>query len=436
MIIALAAAPTDFNLFEWMSNKGPDFDLKLSNSPAVLVETDDLIGLRKATRGPTTGSYQVVLAKYPQLIYRSVPESKIKGFLHNLKPYHGVPDKPDKTDKRRTAISAQFLEQGNKQTAQFYRTPGTPTETGGYSKDNYQWRKVVRPIKIVTKEHGKSRATLKEGDVVGVRYMRKSHGGHIIMPNGERTIIAHDVYEQVTLNTDILPKQDQLRGWVDLDDIKKNLPKGTRITIPRMPKMPKAPKGIKIPGGKHGTKTFVEQNKDLVTRFDYKDIDEEFEFEDEDDLLNPPDEFELETEEDIAAQKGGKTVNTPEAPELPEEFEEEEDDPEMDFQQDEEVDEEGEPVEDEEAVFAQEGLVLKTKDNVEWIVVGVENHGLSDTLLMYNPDKKSLRHYKVHTGVDLRDSRSVTVSRVISGSKLDKYLNEAAELESKSGTRL
>jgi hypothetical protein len=430
MIIGLAAAQVDFKIFEWFSNAGADFQLKLAGHTPIRVEPDDLIGLKKTTRGPTAGSYQVVLAKYPQLVFRSIKQHEIDTFFEHLKPFAGVPDKPGFEGGRRAPIRRDVLEKSDKQSSQYFVAPNSPREQGSYDKNDYQWRQVVRTVQITTKTHGATRQSLKEHEIVGVRYLRKSHGGYVIMPSGERVMISHDKYEELTLNSDILPRARQEKGIVDLNDIARNLPKGTRIRMPRIPKTPIVKTPRKTEKGSVTDRPFHEQNKPLVSQFDYKEFDEAFDFEpeDEEELLNPPDEFEFEDDE---------TVNTQGAPALDTEVGEEEDDPDMDHLQDVEHDEEtGEPIEDEDAVYAEEGLVLKTKAGAEWIVVAVEEEGLSDNLLLYDVETKALRNYRVPAGEDLRNMKTVTPDRVMSGPKFEKIRDEAVERDLTAGKRI
>jgi transposase-like protein len=436
MIIALAAVQADFKQFEWMSNKGPMFELKLDADLPLKVETDDLIGLRKATRGPTAGAYQVVLAKYPQKIFRSIKQEKIDEFIKHLKPYQGIPEKPAKTGQRQGQLRKQHLETGDKQTAQYFVARGTINEAVSYDRANYQWRKMVRTVNVVTKHHGTTRSSLHDGDVVGLRYMRKSHGGYVIMQNGERVNIDHDVYEKITLNSDILPSAQQQRGLVDLKDLIATLPKRARRPQIRIPKEIK-PGRVKIPMVKesqHDPDKFVDRTKPLVSDFHYKDLEEEMDFdeEEEDNLLNPPDEFEMEDLDTVNTQ--GKPAITPLEDE--DEFDEE-DDPEMDFHQDHDIDEEtGEELPEPDAILAEEGVVLASKDGTEWTVVSIEPTGMTDVLVMFNADKKSLRHYKVPAGEDLRSMKSVTYVKTIKGKALDKVMEQAADLDLTAGKRL
>lgn len=432
MIISLAASPADFKQFEWMYNAGKSFKLRLDDTP-VTVEADDLVGFRKATRGPTAGAYQVVLAKYPQKIYRSIKQEQVDKFIKQFKEYKGIPEAPKKDGARHQYMRKNQLE-NDRQESQFYVSPKKPREVHNYDRDDYQWRKVMHNVTVTTKHYGTTRSALKTGDVVGLRYLRKSHGGYVIMPNGERVLIAHELYEEITNNTDILPRAQQLTGLVEFAELEKTLPKRPRaIKIPRKPRdeMPRPARTGPAESAKH-----ITRNKPLTTTFDYKDIDEDFAFEpeDEENLLNPPIE-----QEDFPEEGGGNTVNTEEEPGITslddEDFEEEED-PEMDFHKDQEVNEDGDHIEDETAVTAEEGRVLITRDNSEWIIVSVEEQGMAETLVLYNEDSKALRNYKVPLGEDLRNLKSVTVGRLITGNELDKIMEKASDLEMTAGKRL
>jgi hypothetical protein len=437
MIIALAAVQADFKQFEWMSNKGPMFELKLDADLPLKVETDDLIGLRKATRGPTAGAYQVVLAKYPQKIFRSIKQEKIDEFIKHLKPFQGIPEKPAKTGQRQGQLRKQHLETGDKQTAQYFVARGNINEASSYDRANYQWRKMVRVVNVTTKLHGTTRASLREDDTIGIRYLRKSHGGYVLMPDGERVNIDHDTYEKITLNSDILPSAQQQRGLVDLKDLLATLPKRARRPQIRIPK-PLVPGKVKIPKvreSQHDPDKFVDRTKPLVSDFHYKDLEEEMDFDEdeEENLMNPPDDdFEMEDLDTVNTT--GKPAITP----LEEEDDfDEEDDPEMDFHQDHDIDEEtGEELPEPDAILAEEGVVLAAKDGVEWTVVSIEPAGMTDILALFNADKKSLRHYKIPAGEDLRNMKSVTYVKTISGKALDKVMEQAADHDMTAGKRL
>lgn len=432
MNISLAASPADFKQFEWMYNAGKSFKLRLDDTP-VTVEADDLVGFRKATRGPTAGAYQVVLAKYPQKIYRSIKQEQIDKFIKQFKEYKGVPEAPKKEGARHQYMRKNQLE-NDRQESQFYVSPKKPREVHEYDRDDYQWRKAMRPVNVATKHYGTTRATIRPGDIVGMRYLRKSHGGYVIMPNGERVLIAHELYEEITNNTDILPRAQQQTGLVEFAELAKSLPIRPRaIKIPRKPRdiEPRQTRTGVVESGKHAAR-----NKPLSTTFEYKDIDEDFDFEpeEEEDLLNPP----LD-QEDFPEEGGGNTVNISEEPGITalddEDFEEEED-PEMDFHKDQETDEDGEPLNDDSETLAQEGQVLIARDKAEWVIVSIEEQNMSQTLALYNEDSKSLRHYKVPLGEDLRNLKSVTVGRILEGDELDKVMEKAADLDMTAGKRL
>jgi hypothetical protein len=375
----------------------------------------------------------VVLAKYPQKIYRSIKQDQIDKFIKQFKEYKGIPEAPKKDGARHQYMRKNQLE-NDRQESQFYVSPKKPREVHSYDRDDYQWRKVMHNITVTTKHYGTTRAALKAGDVVGLRYLRKSHGGYVIMPNGERVLIAHELYEQITNNTDIVPRAQQLTGLVEFAELEKTLPKRPRaIKIPRKPRdeMPRPTRTGPAESAKH-----AQRNKPLTTTFDYKDIDEDFDFEpeDEENLLNPPIE-----QEDFPEEGGGNTVNNEEEPSITsledEDFEEEED-PEMDYHKDQEVNEDGDHIEDETAVTAEEGRALITRDNSEWIIVSVEEQGMAETLVLYNEDSKALRNYKVPLGEDLRNLKSVTVGRLVTGDELDKIMEKASDLEMTAGKRL
>lgn len=399
MMISLAAAPADFTKFEWFSATQP-FKLELDAKHPLQVAEDDLIGLNKATRGPTSGKYQVVLAKYPQLIFRSIDPAKVAKFEKKLKTYAGVPEKPKKTGQRQTRLVRSHIGRDDKLSAQFFKAPSKPTEHSGYDKDDYQWRKLIRPMTITTRHLGKSRATLQVGEVIGLRYLRKSHGGYIIMPNEERIMIDHELYEKITLDSDILPAAQQLKGLVAWDELAAKLPKA-RVR----PKKYKVPMTPPVGGTESSSPSMTDQiNKPLVSEFDYEDVD--FEFDDDEELDEP----EFEEDDD--------TVNTPE------------DDHEDDIA----FDDDGEEVET--GVMAQEGLTLVSKGGIEWVIVAIEEAGMKDDLLLYNEEREEVRHYGVPAGEDLSTLKHVTVGKTVRGQKLQRMIKAAAEIDPKVGTRM
>lgn len=439
MIIAIAASQADFTQFKWYSNSGADIKLDFGDKH-LIAQKDDLIGLRLSTSNRTRGTYQVVMAKYPQIIFRAVTQETINTFLKRLKEYKGIPDKPEKTGMRQRKITheAELREDLDKQKAQFFRSPNNPRESGSYDKEDYQWRKVVHGGDVITTKHTSlNKAALQKDDLIGMRYLRKSHGGYIITPNGERVMISHELYEKITYNSDILPRSLQERGIVDLKDLKANLPKGTKIRVPRL--LPPKPIRNTPTGSDRGYEHFhAKHEKTLVSKFDYTEVDSEFDFEpeEEEELLNPPVEDSEFEEEDLETVNIGKNSADDD---FDAEFEDEEEDgePEMDFHKDIEIDDEtGEEVEDEEAVYAHEGLILKTKDGEDWVVMHIEDAGLSEVLVMYSERQKSLRHYKVPTGEDMRNMRTVTIGGSISGTKLAKMQQESAQLDLKAGKRI
>lgn len=426
MNIALAGVQADFTQFDWMYNKKHAFKLKLDEDLPLTVEKDDLIGLRRTTKGPTAGSYQVVLAKYPQKIFRSVPQAKIDKFLDNMGVYEGVPEKPAKTGQRQAQLVRKQVKNTDKTESQYYVCPNSPRELTHYDRDDYQWRKVVRTLPIVTKVSSSHKATLQAHDIIGVRYLRKSHGGFIILPSGERVHIAHDTYEKIVENTDIEPRAKQQKGIVDIKELMATIPKRTRVKMP--------PKPVKIPKvaeRKEDSAAFIDRSKALVSDYDYADLEEEMDFDEdeEDDLLNPPHEFD---EEDTVNSDSGNPL-TP----LEDEDFDDEDDPEMDFHKDHDIDEEtGEEMPPVNAIYAEEGVVLRSRDNKEWVVVSVDNHGMSDILAMFNEQDGTMRHYTLPAGEDLRNMKSVAYVRTLDSAELEEAMEKSAGLEMSAGKRL
>lgn len=374
MIISLAAS-ADFEQFQWYSNHGASFVFDSGNSDQhkMKVDKDDLIGLKKTVSGPTAGRYQVVLAKAPHIIFRSVKPELIEKHLAKLKKYTGVPIKPEKAGQRHARVKIKGADAHDKQTALKYKPEKLPKEVGQYDKADYQWREVVYgPIPISTMLHKKVRSPLKTGDIVGVRFWTSARGGFVLLPSGERVNISEATYENITSGATILPSARQQVGIVVLADIAKQLPPRARIT---KPKPAKPEKELEFEDdddddaeheshkqGRRG-KAFLDQHKDIVSDFEYEDDDDDDDFEDDD-------EEDLEFEDDDEEDAPEENVNT----------------------------EEG----DEDTLYAEEGMILQLANGKQVIIIGIEEKEVSDLLYMYDRELDSIRTAPVPTGADMR----------------------------------
>src|SRR5690606_6646844 len=346
----------------------------------------------------TAGAYQVVLAKYPQLVFRSVPQAKINAFFKKLKPYKGTPEPPAKEGKRHQRVTSSRLEQSDRLTAKYFKPEKTPRELSSYDRSNYQWREVEHAIKVETKDYRKSRPTLQKGDKIGVRYTRPSLGGYVILPSGERIQVSHDLYTEIVEKAHVMPRARQMQGVVEFSDLLPTLPRGASIRINR----PTARKARDhIADVKHGKP--VPMHGPLVSDFEYKDIDADIDFDDDED-----EDFEFEQEEDE---------------------DDEEQHVEDDHADDVDYDDDGHPVEDEEAIYAEPGLQLKDRGGRVWVVLHSEQDGLKDTLTLFSRDKQEIRTYKVPAGEDLRTLKSVEVVGKLDEAELETVFQEASDSE-------
>lgn len=200
------------------------------------IKPQNIVGFKKVTRGPGAGNYQVVLGHAPHVLFRNVPYANIEKLSDRLEKYKGKnPTHPelDSSRKRASRVVIEERSKSDKQKDPFYKPNGTINERTSYDRENYQWRKVVsdKAIKVVTLKQGRSRTTISEGDVIGLRYMTKARGGFILLPTGARINISHDSFEDIVNNTRILPSARQQRGIVLVADVKAVIGKQDRVRI-------------------------------------------------------------------------------------------------------------------------------------------------------------------------------------------------------------
>lgn len=398
MIISLSAAPADFSQFIWYVNKGAAFKFDPGNGQHVMrVDSGDLIGIKKTTRGPTAGSYQAVLEKYPHLIFRSVPGASIEKHLSDLKPYNGIPAKPEKTGQRYTKVKIKGADAHDKLTALKYKPEAKFKESGEYDRENYQWREVVNgPIPIRTKEHGKTRQSLKNGDIIGVRFVTSAKGGYVILPSGERLNISEENYESVISGARILPSSGQQVGVVILNDL--NLPKRTRVVKPKASTIVDSNKPLEFEdddldndaAAKRG-QHFIKQHSDLVSDFDYEEDDDSDDFEDE---------FEDDFEDDDEESESEESVNN----------------------------------ESEDVHYIEEGMILKMPNGSRFVVASVMESGLNDTVILYNQESSTIRTTKIPAGLDVRElPGGVVVDGSITGTELTNIQRRVNKLANRKG---
>lgn len=199
----------------------------------LVIEAGDVFGVKKTLRGPSAGDYQLVLGKAPHVIFRAVPAKKVDAVIKEAKPYKG--SNPEKAaGVRAKKVTLVEKEGPNKQRDTFYKPRGTIVEKTTFDRDNYQWRLLVTPKKINVKtlKQGRVRGSVKDKDVIGLRYLTPAKGGYVIMPNDMRTNISHELYEELVGASRILPPARQQKGIIIAEDVKKTVGKQDR-TIKR-----------------------------------------------------------------------------------------------------------------------------------------------------------------------------------------------------------
>lgn len=240
MYLAYAKAK-DLKEFTWYTFEGPrkvqlGMDKEYNQRHPLVVQPSELFGVKRVARGAGAGNYQIVLGVALHVLFRNVPMSQIKRVEKYLKPYKGkTPEHNQVLDSKRSKkVSIREKESSDKQKDEFFKPAGTIRETASYSRENYQWRKLKVPRTLIKSlKQGKSKGQLQEGEVFGLRYMTKTRGGFIIMPDDQRVNIDHNTYTALVTGSRILPTSQQQKGIVLLSEIKAKIPKQTRNRKPK-----------------------------------------------------------------------------------------------------------------------------------------------------------------------------------------------------------
>jgi hypothetical protein len=237
MLMIAEAKVKDLATMSWFTYTGDKAirlgtDKQFNQKHPLVVRPGELVGLKKAARGPGAGNYQVVLGHAVHVLFRNVTQKMIDKIEDKLKPYKGKPPEHGQLNegqKRTSKVRIRDKEVADKLTADLYRPEGPVRENTTYNRENYQWRKVVHAgVAVKSLKQGRSKYSTQEGDAVGMRYMTKARGGFIILPNMQRVNIDHDTYMKLIESTRILPSSKQQKGIVILSDVKATLPKETR----------------------------------------------------------------------------------------------------------------------------------------------------------------------------------------------------------------
>lgn len=237
MLMIAEAKVKDLATMSWFTYTGEKAiklgaDKQFNQKHPLVVRPGELVGLKKAARGPGAGNYQVVLGHAVHVLFRNVTQKMIDKIEGKLKPYKGKPPEHGQLQegkKRTTKVRIRDKETSDRQTADLFKPDGPVRENTTYNRENYQWRRVVHAgVAVKSLKQGRSKYSTQEGDVVGMRYMTKARGGFIILPNMQRVNIDHDTYMKLIESTRIQPSSKQQKGIVILADVKATLPKETR----------------------------------------------------------------------------------------------------------------------------------------------------------------------------------------------------------------
>lgn len=232
MFISLSADLTGFEWYVYEKDK-TTIGKKLEFNPrqTLRLAKGDVYGVKRTTRGPTAGSFQVVLAAATHVTFRAVPFRSVTRILEDSKKTKDPGTITAKTAGVRAVRFSTAEEKAapNKQRDSHYKPTGI-VEKSTYDKDHYQWRTVTATgkVNIVTLKQGRNRGSVDKGDTFGLRYITPAKGGYILLDSGLRVNITHELYEKLVLSSRILPPAKQQKGLVFADEVKAALPKQTR----------------------------------------------------------------------------------------------------------------------------------------------------------------------------------------------------------------
>lgn len=227
----LALAASDgFTTFRYTGRKktvGKKFDFNARHVLEFLPGDD--YAIKRTTRGPTAGSYQVKFAKAPHVTYRSVPATHIDKIVKES-------DEMEDLSIQRAAGRAPVTKigdkpGGDKQKDLLYKPSGTIRETSTYDRDHYQWREVFSstPLNVKTLKQGRMRAQLRNKELFGLRYVTKAKGGYVVLPDDQRINISHENFMELVDASRIVVPGRQRKGIVVLADVKAASGKKDRI---------------------------------------------------------------------------------------------------------------------------------------------------------------------------------------------------------------
>lgn len=389
MYMSLAGPAVDFHKFEWYANNTKQsITINFDDKVPVQLQPDDLVGINRITKGAHIGSYQVVLARYPQRVFRAVPATSVSTLQKSLIPINFVPEKPAAQGIRRTKITHQKVKQSDRLTADYYKSRPHIVETDGVDREDYQWRRIVRPVRVNSRHTKKILVKLEQDDKVGLRFIQPAHGGFILLPDGRRVALSFEDYTKVVQNSDILSRSEQLDGLFYPDSgpvssrpLKEKVSRKRVVTGSRNPDL----------------------YKELKSRYDYNNLDDdELDFEPED-----------EVHEEIM-QHAEDILSNPDEEESADEFE---------------------PEIPEDGLMAAVGQVFEDKHAKQWTVVHIEPQDLVDVLYLYD-GKNSVRHYKVHAGIDMSTLKPLTYVKTLNEEQIEQVIEKAGNIDPQIGEKM
>lgn len=326
------------------------------------IKPNALIGLKQAVRGPGAGNYQVVLAEAPHVLFRNVPYDRIQKLSQKMEKHKGPKPVKAVPEGRKRAVRVTIKEKStsDKLKDDLFKPTGTINERTVYDKENYQWRKVVSktPIRIVTLKQGRSRSSISEGDIVGVRYMTKARGGFVILPNGLRVNISHDSYMEIVNNARILPARQQQKGIVLISEVKSVTGKLDRIRKPKEETEDELRTPLRLSRDKANAKLLRDAKKHA-----YHHVDDDFE-DDEPSERQPDAEV---------TKKHAPVAHTPQSLEV--------------------------------GSVIRSGRVTKNL----FIVANIEDKGAYNELSLYNPETQKVQQVRMNKDVDLTRIRDLMI---------------------------
>ena len=440
--ISLAGPKADLESFRWYVYEGHSTIKVAVGDYPITCEPGDAYGLKKATRGPTAGKYQVVVARESHHVFRSVPPEALEDLLEDSKPLDAMPDLSKKTGLRHARRVVQNAEIHDKQTSDRYKPKARPTEINGYDRAHYQWRQYRgdTPFKIHSFLYGKLKHTLHKSDMFGIRFVTPARGAYVVVgfgDNEKRIQIKYEEAEKLADATNILPMSKQLKGYVETERpgiIATKKAKSREHKIPRnivqkddTPTEADDSTGtpVSITDVAKKARQFVKENIPLASLHDYKEDDEDDDFDDEFDeneFEELPTEFE-DDEVDIDLEDGVDP-------------EDEEYDPRSDI---EEV-----PEDDEEFQSVTEGDTVRLKNGEEWTAVEIEEEdgedgepveSLSSVVRWFNPIKNEVRIQRIPNNINIHKTKMFVYVKTVKGRELNTLRQRAARAKA-SGKRM